>query len=151
MSRVMTWATTSQDGNSWGQQPMEGGLRPNRELGLAKRDRFNELQGKKSRGGNPPTTGDSRRGLQRNGKGGGGTLRGGARVGGRLEGGSCHKVCLIPWMASAKDILAARRSFSQLCLSAIQPSLLPQNTWEGWSRPTPPPSSMLQGAYFKPC
>lgn len=35
-----------------------------------------------------------------------------------------------------------------VCNPAI---LLPQNTWEGWSRPTPPPSSMLQGAYFKPC
>lgn len=82
----MTWATTSQDGISWGQQPTEGGLRPNRELGLTKRDRFNEMQGKMSWGGSPPTTGDSGRGLWRNGEGGGGTLRGGAHVGGRLEG-----------------------------------------------------------------
>lgn len=95
--------------------------------------------------------GDSGRGLRQNGKGGGGTLRGGACVGGRSEERRCRKVCLIPGMASAKDTRAARRSFSQLCLSAIQPSPLPQNTWEGWSRPTPPPSSMLQGAYFKPC
>lgn len=142
-AQVMSWPTTSQDGISCGQL-MEGGSRPEYKLGLAKRDHFHEVQGKL----NPLSMGESRKGLWRNGKGEGGTLRGSS---GRLEGRRYHKVCLIPGMASGKDALTAQLSSSQLCLSAKQPSLLPQNTWEGWSRPTPPPSSMLQGAYFKPC
>lgn len=60
---------------------MEGGLRVNCELGLTKRGHFNEVQGKSSL----MTTGGSGRGLRRSSKGGGGTLRGGACAGGRLE------------------------------------------------------------------
>lgn len=43
----MTWAVTLPDGISWGQQLMEGALCLNPELGLTKRDHFNEVQGKK--------------------------------------------------------------------------------------------------------
>lgn len=65
---------------------MEGGLRRNGKLGLTKRGRLNEEQGKMSRGRSPPTMGDNGRGPRQNGKGGGGTLREGAGVGGRLAG-----------------------------------------------------------------
>lgn len=74
----MPWAATSQDGISCGQL-MEGGSRMDHKLGLTKRDNFLEVQGKM----NPLTIGESRKGLWRNGKGEGGTLRGG---GGGLEG-----------------------------------------------------------------
>lgn len=69
---------TSQDAISCGQL-MEGGSRLEHKLGLTKRDHFHEVQGKT----NPLTTEESRKGLWRNGKGEGGTLRGGS---GRLEG-----------------------------------------------------------------